>query len=61
MRFSIDAALWFALYAAIGFVGAWLARRYALQRRLLDEPGERRSHTVATPRGGGITGRTRPT
>lgn len=32
----------------------WLARRYALHRQLLDQPGERRSHAVATPRGGGI-------
>ncbi len=46
--------LWCALYACIGAVGTRLARRYALQRRLLDEPGERRSHHVATPRGGGI-------
>ena len=32
----------------------WLARRYALHRNLVDAPGERRSHVVATPRGGGI-------
>lgn len=31
-----------------------LARRYALWRQLVDAPGERRSHVVATPRGGGI-------
>ena len=31
-----------------------LARRYALSRRLVDAPGERRSHLAATPRGGGI-------
>jgi len=31
-----------------------LARRYALSRQLVDAPGERRSHSVATPRGGGI-------
>ncbi len=30
------------------------ARRYALRRNLLDHPGGRRSHVVATPRGGGI-------
>jgi UDP-N-acetylmuramyl pentapeptide phosphotransferase/UDP-N-acetylglucosamine-1-phosphate transferase len=52
--FRIGYVAWFALFAAIGYAGAWLARRYALQRRLLDEPGERRSHTFATPRGGGI-------
>ncbi|HYM86296.1 MAG TPA: lipopolysaccharide biosynthesis protein, partial [Pseudoxanthomonas sp.] len=36
-------------------VGTWLARRYALRFQLLDQPGERRSHAVATPRGGGIS------
>ncbi|WP_101927691.1 MULTISPECIES: lipopolysaccharide biosynthesis protein [Luteimonas] len=34
--------------------GTWLARRYALHRQLVDQPGARRSHAVATPRGGGI-------
>ncbi|MCD9030297.1 lipopolysaccharide biosynthesis protein [Luteimonas sp. Y-2-2-4F] len=46
-----------AICAAVAVATAaltWLARRYALWRRLLDEPGERRSHVVATPRGGGI-------
>lgn len=43
-----------ALYFAIGFVGTWLARKYALRNHLLDYPGDRRSHQVATPRGGGI-------
>lgn len=32
----------------------WLAIRYAHWRRLIDQPGERRSHQVSTPRGGGI-------
>lgn len=32
----------------------WLAIGYARQRQLIDQPGERRSHTVSTPRGGGI-------
>ncbi|MEP7042315.1 MAG: glycosyltransferase family 4 protein [Dokdonella sp.] len=32
----------------------WLAIRYALHRQLLDLPGQRRSHDVPTPRGGGI-------
>ena len=35
-------------------LGTWLARAYALRRQLVDQPGERRSHSVATPRGGGI-------
>src|SRR5690606_6642944 len=40
---------------AISLAGTWLARRYALRRGMLDEPGERRSHASATPRGGGIS------
>ncbi|WP_245626131.1 MraY family glycosyltransferase [Stenotrophomonas humi] len=32
----------------------WLAIRYAIKRQLVDMPGERRSHKVSTPRGGGI-------
>lgn len=32
----------------------WWAIRYARRRRLLDLPGQRRSHRVPTPRGGGI-------
>ena len=40
------------------FVGAvaltWLARRYALSRKLIDLPNERSSHELPTPRGGGI-------
>ena len=39
----------------VGVVGTWLARRYALRRGLLDHPGERRSHALPTPRGGGIS------
>lgn len=39
-----------ALSAAL----TWAARGYALRRQLFDQPGERRSHQVATPRGGGI-------
>ncbi len=45
---------WLILHTGIGAAGAWLARRYALQHDLIDQPGARRSHHVATPRGGGI-------
>ncbi len=45
---------WFAIFFLLTVAGTWLARRYALARRLIDEPGERRSHVVSTPRGGGI-------
>lgn len=40
------------------FLVAWLAARaavaYALRRGLLDQPGQRRSHRIPTPRGGGV-------
>lgn len=45
---------WMLLHLVLAATGTWLARRYALKRQLLDQPGERRSHVVATPRGGGI-------
>lgn len=49
-------AMWWPVVAfAIGLSGTWLARHYALHRGLLDEPGDRRSHATATPRGGGIS------
>lgn len=40
--------------AGVAASGAWLARRYALSRAMLDLPGARRSHSVPTPRGGGL-------
>jgi len=39
---------------ALSVALTWLAIRYARQRRLLDLPGRRRSHSEPTPRGGGI-------
>ncbi|MGV8959102.1 MAG: lipopolysaccharide biosynthesis protein [Stenotrophomonas sp.] len=48
---------WMAALLLIIFLSSavtWLARIYALRRNLMDHPGERRSHQVATPRGGGI-------
>ncbi len=50
-----------AVFAGIGLVAALVsasgsawAIRYAHGKGLLDAPGQRRSHQVATPRGGGI-------
>src|SRR6185312_12226525 len=39
---------------AIAAISTWLAIGYAKKRRLIDEPGVRRSHSTPTPRGGGI-------
>ena len=47
-----------ALVLLGGLLLSWgltaLARRYALATQLLDRPNERSSHTVPTPRGGGV-------
>jgi len=45
---------WLILHFVIGLAGTWLAREYAIRRELIDHPGERRSHDVPTPRGGGV-------
>lgn len=54
MPVAVGLPIWIVLYFSLALAGTWLARRYALHRRLLDQPGDRRSHAVATPRGGGI-------
>ncbi|HEV7491927.1 MAG TPA: glycosyltransferase family 4 protein [Rhodanobacteraceae bacterium] len=38
----------------ISAAATWLAIGYARRRRLIDEPGVRRSHREPTPRGGGV-------
>ncbi|KGQ19004.1 Glycosyl transferase [Lysobacter dokdonensis DS-58] len=48
-------AAWLCASLSIGVAGTWLARVYALRRGVLDAPGERRAHSVPTPRGGGIS------
>lgn len=47
--------LWM-LPAVAGFslLLTWLLRRYALTRHIIDIPNARSSHTVPTPRGGGV-------
>ncbi|NDK37480.1 lipopolysaccharide biosynthesis protein [Pseudoxanthomonas gei] len=47
--------IWLVLPFLLSAAATWLARGYALGKSLLDHPGERRSHAVATPRGGGIS------
>lgn len=46
--------VWLLLHFLGAAIGTWWARRYALKGNLMDHPGERRSHAVPTPRGGGI-------
>jgi UDP-N-acetylmuramyl pentapeptide phosphotransferase/UDP-N-acetylglucosamine-1-phosphate transferase len=50
----LPVAAWLVLLLGISLAGTLAARGYALRRDLLDHPGERRSHVVPTPRGGGI-------
>jgi len=50
----VASAAWLLVHLLFGAVGAGLARGYARSRALLDHPGDRRSHSVPTPRGGGI-------
>lgn len=47
---------WFVLIivSGISFSLTWALRRYALAHSLIDVPNERSSHTVPTPRGGGV-------
>ncbi|MDR2011499.1 MAG: glycosyltransferase family 4 protein [Rhodanobacter sp.] len=52
----MDYPFWFVLAATatIASLCTALSIRYAHRKRLLDLPGQRRSHRVPTPRGGGI-------
>ena len=40
--------------AILASLGTWLALGYSRRRAMLDAPGRRRSHSIPTPRGGGI-------
>jgi len=46
--------LFLPVVAILSFGLTWLLRRYALSSSLIDVPNERSSHTVPTPRGGGV-------
>lgn len=47
--------VWLApVVVALAFFLTWLLRRYALARSLIDVPNARSSHSVPTPRGGGV-------
>jgi Fuc2NAc and GlcNAc transferase len=44
----------FATCTGLGALGAWFIAGIAFREHLLDIPNERSSHTVPTPRGGGV-------
>ena len=48
--------VWWLLVAvfAVSWVLTLILRRYALAKSLMDIPNERSSHSVPTPRGGGV-------
>ena len=50
----LEIAGWMAISFATSALFTVLAIHYARRRRMLDLPGQRRSHGVPTPRGGGI-------
>lgn len=53
MTLLFPAFLAFAVFVASQGLTGWF-RRQALEHRLLDVPNARSSHTIATPRGGGV-------
>src|SRR5215212_1384241 len=50
----IPAAILFLAAFLTALLGTFLARRFARGLGLMDAPGHRKVHTVATPRNGGI-------
>lgn len=46
---------WCLLHLLVAGAVTWWVRGYALRHALLDHPDARRSHVVATPRGGGLS------
>ena len=44
----------FTLLAILSYIGVYFIRRYAERRQIIDHPNERSSHSMPTPRGGGL-------
>ncbi|MEP6484581.1 MAG: glycosyltransferase family 4 protein [Rudaea sp.] len=51
---TMQIATWLITSAMLSAVLTWAALAYARRLNLVDLPGQRRSHTAPTPRGGGI-------
>ena len=47
--------LFFSIVVVVSFLLTELIRRYTLKKNLIDTPNDRSSHTVPTPRGGGLS------
>jgi Fuc2NAc and GlcNAc transferase len=46
--------LFYIIILIISFVITWIVRKIAINKSILDHPNERSSHSVSTPRGGGL-------
>ena len=44
----------FILLTILSYLGVYFIRRYAERRQIIDHPNERSSHSMPTPRGGGL-------
>jgi Fuc2NAc and GlcNAc transferase len=44
----------FVLLVVLSYGGVYLIRRWAVPRQIMDTPNQRSSHSVSTPRGGGL-------
>jgi len=44
----------FLVLTLLSYLVVWIVRRYTEKRQILDNPNERSSHSVPTPRGGGL-------
>lgn len=49
-----DMMSWLLLVAASAFIFTAIIRHYAIKKKIIDMPGNRSSHTVPIPRGGGL-------
>ncbi|MDF2418362.1 glycosyl transferase [Acinetobacter beijerinckii] len=43
------------IFFVLSFILTYLMRMYALKKNIIDNPNERSSHTIPTPRGGGVS------
>ncbi len=46
--------LYVLIFFVLSFVLTYLMRMYALKKNIIDNPNERSSHSIPTPRGGGV-------
>lgn len=46
--------IFYVVVLLVSFAGTWLVRSFAIRRSIMDIPNDRSSHTIPTPRGGGL-------